>query len=597
MVDSTSDNAIPDTLQQLSSPCSSGITQIHDKLLHRSWTNIIVVLFVLCMTFLTNVAATEQVRTVQFLLLPSNTNSLYNNSSTMTMSNSQFRYLSSENRLLENNNTNTTNNSTTNSTDAGKSHNPFISEIAGPLLLVTTILFFLSIAYVLVCLCLIRCGSVRFDPVHYPDGRVYFCLGVRCLSSWCYLPLCGGGGGGSSTQRGFDHTSALTNSELRSYPPPPPWLAGDHNDLISSMDDFGIYIPIFDRAGRKKALEALLDHPLLFYGDPSNPAGGGEVRPMVMRRLSSSQGQVDGQEDLNSDRMISVGRMHCYTTRDISQREINTTGSGLTKAQSHEYDIIMPPQDRPVDNTSSFIKKNTIIDGSSINPDDTNCERVSSDEKNCPMNSDEGSKDLSLDPLADDVDAFIDLRSITCPICLDDLDSSTAIIVSNPTVCNHTFHRDCLVEWLSNNHASCPCCRKDWVSNVMLWDALRWAVLKEQEEEREKKKEEKRQRRLLRKQSRRCIRGKKLCCGWCGDGHEPASAQSAGVIPSVNTSSVPDQGQRLVGDEESNIMPLRNEELLENHSTGHLISPQVASNDNVHVFREPSSGANDQALP
>ena len=38
--------------------------------------------------------------------------------------------------------------------------------------------------------------------------------------------------------------------------------------------------------------------------------------------------------------------------------------------------------------------------------------------------------------------------------------------------------------------------RIDWVSVGMLWDALRWVVLKEQEDEREKRMEEKRLRRL-----------------------------------------------------------------------------------------------------
>ena len=143
---------------------------------HRSWIHTMSLLFLLSLTCIPHVSAQG------------------------------IRYLS-DNSTISSNSTNTTlawnitnstnsNNTQTNSTGGTKSNNPFISEIAGPLLLVTTILFFLSILYVLVCLCLIRCGSVRFDPVHYPDGRIYFCLGVRFLSSWCYLPLCGGGSGG-----------------------------------------------------------------------------------------------------------------------------------------------------------------------------------------------------------------------------------------------------------------------------------------------------------------------------------------------------------------------------------------------------------------
>jgi len=446
---------------------------------------------------------------------------------------------------------NSTSNST-NSTGGPKSSNPFISEIAGPLLLVTTILFFLSILYVLVCLCLIRCGSVRFDPVNYPDGRIYFCLGVRFLSSWCYLPLCGGGGtgGATSSQRGLHN---MTDAELRSYPPPPPWLAGDHNELISSMDDFGIYIPIFDRSGRKKALVALLDNPNLFYGDPNATLTGGinEVLPMVMRRFSASQGDNSDTQEMDPERMVSVGRIICSPAENL--RDMNATGANhAMKIQNNlGCDGIMPPpQDRPMDGSSSYVKKTSFLDA--LNTADHN--NTNSDDKLDPAianesNLGEESKDSSIG----NIELCLDHRSSTCPICLEDLDSSTSIIVSNPSVCNHIFHRDCLVEWLSNNHASCPCCRMDWVSNVMLWDALRWAILREQDDEKERRKEEKKLRRLQRRHGRKCIRGLFGCCLGRGGGRASIALQSN--IAAIET---PESHPDIEQDEERG-MAIRNE--------------------------------------
>ncbi|KAF2686324.1 hypothetical protein K458DRAFT_471843 [Lentithecium fluviatile CBS 122367] len=48
-----------------------------------------------------------------------------------------------------------------------------------------------------------------------------------------------------------------------------------------------------------------------------------------------------------------------------------------------------------------------------------------------------------------------------CPICREDWQSSDGPgqqIVS--TECNHIFHCDCLVEWLSGGHRTCPSCRR-----------------------------------------------------------------------------------------------------------------------------------------
>lgn len=44
----------------------------------------------------------------------------------------------------------------------------------------------------------------------------------------------------------------------------------------------------------------------------------------------------------------------------------------------------------------------------------------------------------------------------SCPVCLEHLDAETSGIVT--TICNHTFHCDCLSKW---GEPSCPCCRYD----------------------------------------------------------------------------------------------------------------------------------------
>ena len=46
---------------------------------------------------------------------------------------------------------------------------------------------------------------------------------------------------------------------------------------------------------------------------------------------------------------------------------------------------------------------------------------------------------------------------MVCPICLEKLDASNEDVLV--TDCNHTFHNDCLVEWLNIN-TKCPYCRQ-----------------------------------------------------------------------------------------------------------------------------------------
>ena len=77
--------------------------------------------------------------------------------------------------------------------------------------------------------------------------------------------------------------------------------------------------------------------------------------------------------------------------------------------------------------------------------------------------------------------------SISCPVCLDTIQQRE--FVTDCDGCKHTFHRDCLFDWLTfrdgnepfSHNSSCPCCRKellqksptatarryDWVSEIL----------------------------------------------------------------------------------------------------------------------------------
>ena len=50
-----------------------------------------------------------------------------------------------------------------------------------------------------------------------------------------------------------------------------------------------------------------------------------------------------------------------------------------------------------------------------------------------------------------------------CPICLDDFRQGDRISSSSTGQCHHTFHRDCILDWLLTDD-TCPCCRQNFVT-------------------------------------------------------------------------------------------------------------------------------------
>lgn len=50
----------------------------------------------------------------------------------------------------------------------------------------------------------------------------------------------------------------------------------------------------------------------------------------------------------------------------------------------------------------------------------------------------------------------------TCPICLDDYEIGDELCASRNKECNHTFHLECMTDWLMT-HDDCPLCRADYL--------------------------------------------------------------------------------------------------------------------------------------
>ena len=54
------------------------------------------------------------------------------------------------------------------------------------------------------------------------------------------------------------------------------------------------------------------------------------------------------------------------------------------------------------------------------------------------------------------MDSNIEMEN--CPICLDNMDKESANAIK--LECNHFFHNECIVKWLSMDNTICPLCKK-----------------------------------------------------------------------------------------------------------------------------------------
>mmetsp|Transcript_31394 Transcript_31394/g.38367 ORF Transcript_31394/g.38367 Transcript_31394/m.38367 type:complete len:198 (+) Transcript_31394:99-692(+) len=56
------------------------------------------------------------------------------------------------------------------------------------------------------------------------------------------------------------------------------------------------------------------------------------------------------------------------------------------------------------------------------------------------------------------------LLSTECSICLGEYKMGQHVAWSRNYLCDHVFHRDCIIEWLVAGNESCPCCRNQFLA-------------------------------------------------------------------------------------------------------------------------------------
>jgi hypothetical protein len=54
-----------------------------------------------------------------------------------------------------------------------------------------------------------------------------------------------------------------------------------------------------------------------------------------------------------------------------------------------------------------------------------------------------------------------------CAICLSHFKPQQLVCESNNSSCQHVFHKDCMVDWLTNHHDNCPMCREVYLLNTL----------------------------------------------------------------------------------------------------------------------------------
>mmetsp|Transcript_32730 Transcript_32730/g.48468 ORF Transcript_32730/g.48468 Transcript_32730/m.48468 type:complete len:183 (+) Transcript_32730:112-660(+) len=63
------------------------------------------------------------------------------------------------------------------------------------------------------------------------------------------------------------------------------------------------------------------------------------------------------------------------------------------------------------------------------------------------------------------------VTSKECSICLEDFGSACEIVTP---VCSHSYHRSCIMNWITKNHNTCPTCRNS------MWDTKEYNRLSDE---------------------------------------------------------------------------------------------------------------------
>jgi hypothetical protein len=54
-----------------------------------------------------------------------------------------------------------------------------------------------------------------------------------------------------------------------------------------------------------------------------------------------------------------------------------------------------------------------------------------------------------------------------CAICLSQFKPQQLVCESNNSSCQHTFHKDCMIDWLMKDHDDCPMCREVYLLKII----------------------------------------------------------------------------------------------------------------------------------
>lgn len=100
-------------------------------------------------------------------------------------------------------------------------------------------------------------------------------------------------------------------------------------------------------------------------------------------------------------------------------------------------------------------------------------ESINTDKSDSASDNDEEMGDPSA-PLEDNLEGTSneDLDENVCSICLGPYPNESSAWMS--PVCNHQFHRECLLNWLSQpRKTECPCCRENFVEEDDVWKTIK----------------------------------------------------------------------------------------------------------------------------
>jgi hypothetical protein len=66
---------------------------------------------------------------------------------------------------------------------------------------------------------------------------------------------------------------------------------------------------------------------------------------------------------------------------------------------------------------------------------------------------------------SDDCESFVagEEEMAGCAICLSPFESQQLVCESNNSACQHVFHKECMVDWLTKHQDTCPMCREVYI--------------------------------------------------------------------------------------------------------------------------------------